>query len=69
LSGAAFAAVIGVSYNQYDSHIVETIAKLAAPIFYIGANRDFENWHALNSHFEHIAETFEGGFEPLLGKF
>ncbi len=69
LSGAAFAAVIGVSYNQYDNHIVEAIAKLAVPIFYIGGNRDFENWHALNGHFEHIAETLEGGLTPLLDKF
>jgi len=67
-SGAALAAVIGVSYNQYDSHIVDVIAKLAIPVLYIGGKRDFEKWHALNNHFEHIAETFEDGFEPLLGK-
>src|SRR5205823_3753445 len=36
LSDAKFLAIIGVSPNQHDNHIVESIERLAVPIFYIG---------------------------------
>ncbi len=64
----AIVVIIGVSYNENDSHIVEPIKKVSVPLFYIGGKPDFEKWHVDDAQFEHIAQDFEEGFEPLLSR-
>ncbi len=65
---AAVVVVIGVSYNTNDSHILKTIKEVSVPIFYIGGGEDFKKWHGTNERFEHIHNTFEEGFKPLLSR-
>ena len=66
LSSARYLAIIGVSYNPNDTHVVGAIRDTQAKIFYIGNKDDFEKWHAENKNFEHIGKTFEEEFDHLI---
>lgn len=60
-------AVIGVSHNPNDTHVLQPIAEtVAAELLYIGDNKNFVKWHATNSCFEHIGEKFEEELKHLL---
>ena len=65
ISNAAKLAIIGVSYNKNDSHVLQPIQKARCPVFYIGGKADFASWHALNSNVEHISDTLENGLGEL----
>lgn len=66
VSAAATVVIIGVSYNQNDTHIVEAIRKAPAKLLYIGDDESFKAWKAVNGNTEYISETFEKGFNLLL---
>ena len=58
--------VIGVSHNPNDAHILDAISQRSAQILYIGRKNDSDKWFETNSHFVHLGETFEEGFEELM---
>jgi hypothetical protein len=66
LSSARYLAIIGVSCNLNDTHVVGAIRDTQAKIFYIGNKDDFNKWHAENKNFEHIGKTFEEEFDHLI---
>ena len=66
LSSAKHLAIIGVSYNPNDTHVVDPIRDTRATILYIGGKDNFKKWGDENKNFEHIGETFEEGFERLI---
>jgi hypothetical protein len=59
-------AIIGVSFNENDAHVIEAIGKTPAEIFYVGGKYDFTKWKALNSRVTHISEKLEERFDRLL---
>jgi hypothetical protein len=66
LSNAGFLAVIGVSCNQNDAHVIEPIRSATAQIGYIGGESDFQKWKAINKNFIHVGKTFEEGFDKII---
>jgi hypothetical protein len=66
LPSAKHFVIIGISYNRNDTHVVKPIRDTRAKILCIGDKDNFKKWHAENENFEHIEETFEKGFEPLI---
>lgn len=66
VSAASAVAIIGVSYNENDTHIVEAIRRTPAKILYIGDEESFKKWKDANGNIEHNGKTFEEGFESLL---
>ena len=65
---AKFVAIIGVSFNCYDRHIIEPIQNASGTVLYIGDQASFKMWHAANKHTELIAEKLEGGLHLLLNQ-
>ena len=63
---AEVVAVVGVSRNPNDRHVVETIKQCRARILYIGGKSDFEKWFQNNARFEFIGLTFDAGFAQLV---
>ena len=66
LSTARKLAIIGVSYNQNDKHVVDAVRATPARIFYIGGESDSEKWKATNPNCDRIHGKFEDGLEALL---
>jgi hypothetical protein len=59
-------AIIGVSFNSYDQHIIEQIENASRTVLYIGDEESFKKWQAVNRHLHHVERRFEDGFHELL---
>jgi hypothetical protein len=66
LSSASYLAVIGVSYNQNDTHVIEPIRNTEAKIGYIGGEDNFKKWKAENKNFDHVGKKFEEDFNKII---
>jgi hypothetical protein len=66
LSGAKRLAIIGVSHNPNDTHIIAPIRNTQAEILYIGDKENFGKWQAENKNFRHTGNSLEEGFERLI---
>jgi hypothetical protein len=65
---AGAVAIIGVSYNANDTHILDTIRSVSVPIYYIGADEQAGKWLAHNPHVDHIHKRFDDGLPILLDR-
>lgn len=65
---AKFVAIVGVSFNCNDRHIIEPIQNATGTVLYIGDEASFKMWYAANRHTEHVADKLEDGFHPLLNR-
>jgi hypothetical protein len=63
---AKVVAIIGVSFNRYDRHIIEPIESASATVLYIGDEASFKMWNAVNGRTQQIERTLEDGFDALL---
>jgi hypothetical protein len=59
-------AIIGVSHNRNDTHILDTVRGRSVPIYYIGGCRDATNWKTENPRVTHVDQYFEPGLVKLL---
>jgi len=58
--------IIGVSHNQNDAHILETVRALSVPIYYIGDEANAAKWKKENHHVKWVHAFFEQGLEKLV---
>jgi hypothetical protein len=56
--------IIGVGFNERDSHIIEPVRQLAIPIWYIGGHH--ERWRDVNAHCRFIGPRFEDAFTAIV---
>jgi len=63
---AKFIAIIGVSFNCYDRHIIEQIENASGTVLYIGDEANFRRWHEVNRRAQHVERRLEDGFHALL---
>jgi hypothetical protein len=61
-------AIIGVSYNANDTHILDTITPVSVPIYYIGADEQARKWLTHNPHVDHVHKRFDDGLPILLDR-
>ena len=61
-------AIIGVSYNANDTHILDTITSVSVPIYYISADEQAAKWLAHNPHVDHVHKRFDDGLPILLDR-
>ena len=66
VSAASLVAIVGVKANPEDHHIWTPVQETKARVLYIGDDESFKAWKAANAKTEHLARTFDQGFEPLL---
>ena len=59
-------AIIGVSFNSYDQHIIEQIENASGTVLYIGDEESFKKWQAVNSSAQCLGRRLEDGFDALL---
>jgi flavin-binding protein dodecin len=59
-------AIIGVSFNSYDQHIIEEIKNASRTVLYIGDEESFKKWQAVNKSAQWLGERLEDGFDKLL---
>ena len=63
---AKFIAIIGVSFNSYDQHIIEQIKNAPGTVLYIGDEASFKMWQVVNKGAQWLGERLEDGFDKLL---
>ena len=63
---AKIIAIIGVSFNSHDHHIIEQIENASGTVLYIGDEASFKMWRAVNRRVEHVGRRLEDGFPALL---
>jgi hypothetical protein len=63
---AKFIAIIGVSFNSYDQHIIEQIKNALGTVLYIGDEASFKMWQVVNKGAQWLGERLEDGFDKLL---
>jgi len=63
---AKFIAIIGVSFNSYDQHIIEQIKNASGTVLYIGDEASFKMWQAVNRSAQCLGRRLEDGFDKLL---
>ena len=63
---AKVVAIIGVSFNSYDQHIIEQIENASGTVLYIGDEESFKKWQAVNSSAQCLGRRLEDGFDALL---
>ena len=59
-------AIIGVSFNSYDQHIIEQIKNASGTVLYIGDEASFKMWQAVNRSAQCLGRRLEDGFDKLL---
>jgi len=59
-------AIIGVSFNSYDQHIIEQIENASGTVLYIGDEESFKKWQAVNRSAQCLGRRLEDGFDALL---
>ena len=59
-------AIIGVSFNSYDQHIIEQIKNAPGTVLYIGDEASFKMWQAVNRSAQCLGRRLEDGFDALL---
>jgi hypothetical protein len=59
-------AIIGVSFNCYDRHIIEQIENASGTVLYIGDEASFKMWRAANRSAQRVGRRLEDGFHALL---
>jgi flavin-binding protein dodecin len=59
-------AIIGVSFNSYDQHIIEQIKNASGTVLYIGDKESFKKWQAVNRSARCLGRRLEDGFDALL---
>jgi hypothetical protein len=57
--------IIGISHNQNDTHILETVRDLSVPVYYIGDDLNAAKWKTENPHITQVDEYFEPGLDKL----